>query len=93
MVAVVHRPEAGRFEAALPEGTAVLTYVLSGDAVVMDHTGVPPAARGQGVAAALAEAALRWAQDEGLAVVPQCWYVARWLREHPGVVDVEVRAA
>ena len=88
---VVHVPERSRFEVALPGGTAVLTYVLRGDQVVMDHTLVPPAARGHGVAGRLAEAALRWAAAEGLAVVPQCWYVARWLDQHPGAVAVEVR--
>jgi predicted GNAT family acetyltransferase len=93
MTAVVHVPARHRFEAALPVGTAVLTYVLAGDVVVMDHTRVPPAARGQGIAAALVETALRWARDEGFAVVPQCSYVATWLRDNPDAVDVEVRAA
>lgn len=91
MEQVVHRPEADRFEAVLPEGTAVLTYVRTGDAVVMDHTHVPPAARGRGVAGTLAEAALRWATAEHLAVVPQCSYVAQWLRRHPGEIDVAIR--
>jgi hypothetical protein len=79
---VVHRPEQSRFEAAVQGGTAVLAYEQRGDTVVMTHTVVPPEAEGQGVASALATAAVGWARGEGLDIDPQCSYVRSWLQRH-----------
>ncbi|OYU76500.1 MAG: GNAT family N-acetyltransferase [Alphaproteobacteria bacterium PA3] len=50
---------------------------------VFDHTFVPPALNGQGLAAILTEAALTLAQQDQVRIVPQCSYVARWIERHP----------
>lgn len=77
---VVHAAERSRFEVETEAGTAVLTYERRGGGrVALTHTVVPPEAEGRGVAADLAEAAVRWAEGEGLEVVPVCSYVQAWM--------------
>jgi uncharacterized protein len=77
-----HEPDARRF--TLPTTpTSVLDYELSGGRVVFTHTGVPPAYRGQGLAAQLVEAGLAWAREQGLKVVPACSYVHVYIQRHP----------
>ncbi len=51
-------------------------------------TFVPPGDRGKGVAARLVEAALGHARSEGLRIIPSCWYVARWIEQHPEHADL-----
>ncbi len=63
-----------------PGRRCVLDYRRQGDAVVFTHTGVPPALRGQGLAAQLVSAGLQWAAEQGLRVIPACSYVASFLR-------------
>ena len=84
-----HDPEAGRFSLASEDGEAHLDYVLR-DATTMEtvSTWTPPAARGRGLAARLARAALDHARAEGLSVVPTCWYVAGWIERHPDYADL-----
>ena len=81
---IVHDRKGSQFVARLPEGTATLHYDLR-EARIMDilSTFVPPAARGQGVAGALVQSALRFAEQEGLSVVPSCWYVRTWVHRNP----------
>jgi GNAT superfamily N-acetyltransferase len=45
------------------------------------HTYTPPAARGRGLAARVVREALRWAEHNGLRVVPSCSYVERACRK------------
>ena len=46
------------------------------------RTFVPNALRGRGVAAALTEAALKYAEDMGYSVIPSCSYVERYMERH-----------
>jgi uncharacterized protein len=86
--AVFHNPGAARFEVATPLQRAECSYRRRGAELVLDHTEVPPAFRGQGVAAALVQAALDWARAEGLRVRPVCSYVAAYMRRHPETQDL-----
>ncbi len=86
---VEHDIEAHRFTVDLPGGTAVLAYAPGAEnRLEMYSTYVPMAARGQGVAAALVEAALAYAREGGYRVIPSCWYVALWIRRHPEYADL-----
>lgn len=77
-----HEPDRQRF--TLPTTpVSVLDYQLDAGRVVFTHTGVPSAHRGQGLAAQLVEAGLRWAKAEGLKVVPACSYVHVYIQRHP----------
>ncbi len=81
---VEHRPAQNRFVLGMPEGEAKLAYQMRSPAVMdLVSTFVPSAARGRGAGAKLAEAALVYARDHGLQVVPTCWYVGKFIAKHP----------
>ncbi|HEY1090244.1 MAG TPA: GNAT family N-acetyltransferase [Burkholderiaceae bacterium] len=78
---IQHEPAAHRFTAWVEaQAAGELDYELAQGSVVFTHTGVRPELRGTGIAAELVEAGLRWAREQGLAVVPACSYVAAYLR-------------
>jgi predicted GNAT family acetyltransferase len=54
---------------------AELTYSLSGDKALVDHTYVDPSLRGGSIAPSLVEAAVRWARAGNRKIVPLCSYV------------------
>jgi predicted GNAT family acetyltransferase len=61
--------------------------------LMMHHTEVDPARRGQGIGAALVRGALDDVRARGLRVVPTCWYVAQFIDEHPAYRDLLVEPA
>jgi uncharacterized protein len=74
--------------------TAKLEYEIDGDRLLLLHTEVPEAFRGQGVGGQLVEAALTKAREDHLTVVPWCPYARRWLKDHPeltGQVSVDFK--
>jgi predicted GNAT family acetyltransferase len=86
---VVHDPVAHRFTLAVPSGTARLLYAQAGAGIIEYYsTYVPTADRGQGLGGQLVEAAVEYARAQGLRIIPSCWYVAQWLREHPEHADL-----
>jgi phosphoenolpyruvate-protein phosphotransferase len=81
---VTHNAALQRFELQADGAPlAFLSYVLTRDRVVLDHTFVPEALRGRGIAAALTQAALDDARQRGLTVIPHCSYVAGFVQRHP----------
>jgi predicted GNAT family acetyltransferase len=82
-IAVSHNPAAGQFEIRTESGTALLRYVHEGGDLDLIHTEVPPALEGQGYGAALANAALDYADTEGMKVIPSCPFVSTYLKRHP----------
>jgi uncharacterized protein len=60
-----------------------LTWVKRGGARVAEHTLVPPAIGGRGVAARLVEALVADAREQGFGIVPECSYVAAAFQRHP----------
>ena len=82
-ITVIHNAAASRFEAAVEGRLCVADYRLRGGVMVMQHTFVPAALRGRGIAAALVRTALAHAQAQGLKVEATCSYVADYLRRHP----------
>jgi len=82
-LSIVHDLARQRFEAAVGGGIAHTDYQRVGDTLHMMHTEVPPASEGRGVAAALVEAALDYADANGLKVAPLCSYVRAYMRRHP----------
>ena len=79
---------AHRFEKDVQGGTAVLDYRLDGSTLYLTHAGVPPPARGGGIAAEVTLAALEWARAQGWKVVPVCSYVAAYMHSHPEFSDL-----
>lgn len=79
---VRHNPDARRFEIATGHSLAVCDYIESGGELVLAHTFVPPEMRGTGLAARLVDAALAYAAERELRVVPACSYVAAHMRRN-----------
>ncbi len=83
-----HDIASSRFEIHTGSDTALIEYVRAGGRVTFIHTYVPPALRGHGMAEQMVRAALAWARDEKLKVVPQCSYTARFIERHPEYADL-----
>jgi uncharacterized protein len=81
---IKHDRAGHRFIGETPSGAAVLAYAPSGAGVLeLYSTYVPPAERGRGIGAQLVKAAVAFAREEGLRIIPTCWYVAEWIGIHP----------
>ncbi|WP_455625516.1 GNAT family N-acetyltransferase [Parabacteroides sp.] len=80
---VKHYPEKYRFEVEENGMTAYAQYRLREDALDIIHTIVPIPMEGRGVAAALVEAAYKYAKEEGLRPLATCSYAVAWLKRHP----------
>lgn len=80
----------GRYVIALEGGAeAEMTYSKSGDGpMVINHTGVPPAFEGRGIAAKLVNAAIADARSENFKIRPVCSYVVAQFRRHPEWSDL-----
>ena len=86
---VSHDAAQHRFTARTDDGEAVLTYEAAGEGVLdLQHTVVPPGARGEGVGDALVRAAVAHARAEKLQLIPTCPFVEAWMRRHPQERDV-----
>ncbi|WP_394254536.1 GNAT family N-acetyltransferase [Pseudoclavibacter helvolus] len=91
---VQHQHDRSRFAINDGEGTELgyLSYVTTADAIVIDHTVVDPAYQGQGLAAVLTDAALTTlGEQSALTIVPQCPYVAAFIRKHPELQPLTTR--
>lgn len=65
-----------------------LTWIERGGARVAEHTLVPPAIGGRGIAAQLVEALVADAREQGFKVRPVCSYVVKKFNEHPEWADL-----
>jgi predicted GNAT family acetyltransferase len=75
----------GEYRATVPGSDAVgrMTWFARGNARIADHTLVPPEIGGKGIAAALVDALVDDARNEGFKIVPACSYVAAQFKRHP----------
>uniref|UniRef100_A0A3P9HFB3 Protein NATD1 n=1 Tax=Oryzias latipes TaxID=8090 RepID=A0A3P9HFB3_ORYLA len=86
---VQHDPHAHRFTLIPSSGTdsdevAVLHYKFTGEKEVdLMSTYVPESIRGQGAAALLSQAAMDFLVREDLKARISCWYIKKYLQEHP----------
>jgi len=80
---ITNNESSSRFETQINGHTAILTYRRLGKSIVLDHTEVPPALEGRGIASKLAGAALEFARAQHLEVVPLCPYISTYLKKHP----------
>jgi predicted GNAT family acetyltransferase len=89
---ITHHPTAqgGEFVATLPDTAATgrLTYATQGPVLIADHTLVPSAIGGRGVAARLVDALIDHARANDLRIAPHCSYVAIAFRRHPEWADL-----
>lgn len=68
---------------------AEMTYSRAGDTmIIIDHTEVPEACRGEGVGVALVEKAVKEARANGIRILPLCPFAAAQFRRHTDWQDV-----
>lgn len=85
-LSVRHDAQTHQFEVVVDGERAYLAYMdLGKQTLDFYRTFVPDVLRGQGIAAALAEAALDYAQSSGYSVIPSCSYVERYLQRRDSV--------
>jgi predicted GNAT family acetyltransferase len=87
-VTVANNETAQRYEARVDGQLAVIIYQQLGDRIVFMHTEVPEALEGHGIAGKMAQFALEDARARHLAVIPQCPFVAGYIRRHPEYADL-----
>lgn len=86
---VKHNADRSRYELFVDGRLAgIADYRINGDVVVFPHTEIDPTLRGQGYGAVLVQGALDAVRGTGRTVVPQCWYVAQFIDEHPEYGDL-----
>ncbi|KAF1720838.1 GNAT family N-acetyltransferase [Pseudoxanthomonas wuyuanensis] len=85
---IQHQPDAHRFVVLVEGHQAELVYALQQARLVIEHTGVPSAIGGRGIAGELVKAALDYARSAGLKVVPACSYAAAYMQRHPQYQDL-----
>ena len=79
----------GRWFMRLGDGEAEMTYTRSGErTIIIDHTGVPPSHRGEGLGEALVAHGVAEARERGLKIIPLCPFAKKEIMEHPEWRDV-----
>lgn len=86
--AIRDNAERHRFEVVVDGHLARADYVIDGDIITFTHTIVPPALEGRRIASRLIRHGLSEARDRRLRVVPQCPFVAAYIRKHPEWADL-----
>lgn len=89
---VQNNTEDSRYELVVDGDLAgIADYSIRGDQVVMPHTEIDGLRRGRGLGAVLVRGALEDVRASGRTVVPHCWYVARFIDQHPEFGDLVAR--
>lgn len=82
-----HNTDLNRFETTINlEGTdytAYISYRLNDEQIIYDHTIVPKQLGGRGIGSILVKHALDYADAEDKKVVPECWFVEKYIDKHP----------
>jgi uncharacterized protein len=63
-------------------------FQLVSGAVMITHTEVDPARKGQGLGSQLARAALSDIRAQGQHLIPLCPYIVTYLKRHPDELDL-----
>lgn len=80
-----------RFEIETDGGTAQLVFHRGPSLLDLVHAEVPPQAEGRGFGSALVRAAMEYAKEQRLRVIPSCPFVRQWLQRHHEYDDIVVR--
>ncbi|GAA1282328.1 hypothetical protein GCM10009609_53640 [Pseudonocardia aurantiaca] len=88
-VTVFDVPEWGRFEIHVDGKLAgFAAYSIAPGTITFTHTEIDDAYGGRGLGGTLARAALDAARARGLAVVPRCPFIRRWIERHEDYQDL-----
>ncbi len=76
------------FETWIDGHLCKLDYMRDGNNFIIEHVGVDPEFRGQGIAGKLMEVALEYARQNSLRVIPMCSYAAYYIRKNPQYLEL-----
>ncbi len=77
-----------RYQVTVGTHVAFVAYRLHGDTITFTHTEVPKELEGGGVGSKLARFVLDDARARGLGVVPECPFIAAYIRRHAEYQDL-----
>jgi len=80
---IYNNSSASRFEVLVNGKLAALDYRIAERTIFLLYVEVPIAEQGRGIATSLARAALEFARESGVKVVPRCPFIAAYMRSHP----------
>lgn len=80
---VIHEKENNRFVISINGLESFVEYSVYENALDLYHTYTPPELRGKGLAEKVVRAAIEYAKENNLKVIPSCSYVAVFLQRHP----------
>ncbi|MGL4611158.1 MAG: GNAT family N-acetyltransferase [Trueperaceae bacterium] len=80
---IVNNPAQKRFEVQVDDALAALYYTVFEDKLYLEHTEVPVALQGRGLAGQLVEAALEHAKTNKTPIIPMCPYANKFIQRRP----------
>jgi predicted GNAT family acetyltransferase len=82
-------PERSHYELVVDgEVLGIAEYRVQDGFVVLPHTVIDSAHRGQGLGDVLVDGVLADIRDQGKKVVPLCWFVADYVERHEEAADL-----
>lgn len=82
-ITVVDNPGEHRFEARIDGRVALVSYVRTGDTIILTHTEVPKELQGHGLGNAVAREVLAQTKRAGLNVIVKCPFLTKFIERHP----------
>jgi predicted GNAT family acetyltransferase len=87
---VVDNRAHNRYELSVDGATAFVAYAREAGVITFIHTVVPDALAGRGIGSKLAKFVLDDARAHGERVIPQCPFIAAYIRRHAEYQDLVV---
>jgi uncharacterized protein len=80
---IINDKQSSRFVMRADENEVYVLYTEDRETIDLYSTYTPAKLRGQGLAAKVVLAAIEYAKEQNLKVIPGCWYVRKFLEKHP----------
>jgi len=84
----IHEKENERFVIYTEGNEVYVEYTMTGKEINLYHTYTHPALRGKGLAAQVVRAALEFAKENNLRVIPTCSYVQSFITKNAEYKDL-----
>ena len=85
---LVDNADEKRYEFDLGDDIAIIEYIKTQGFIILTHTEVPEKYEGQGIGAELVHDVLEDLRAKKLQMIPQCPFIAQYIRRHPEWADV-----
>jgi uncharacterized protein len=79
---VIHDIKKQKFYIVIDDLESHLEYVKTNNVLNLNHTYVPSELRGKGIAGKIVKAALTYAEENNLKIIPACSYVTDYVQRH-----------